>query len=868
MHSYQQPQQIELTKIALDNCFDSTPESFLCQSIVSDNKQEASSTYSVPDEGFSIKWNELNYTTGKSVSFLSRLFDSSTSKWEQKVILNDSFGEIDSGNITAILGPSGCGKTTLIKALFQLNSIKKHNLNGSIFVNGDKANDSVIFNSENVSRSASNYDSPQSLSSNSDTVISKNRLSPVNRSNSLLLGDRKKKLNICIINQKDNLLQCLTVREDLTFVVRLRLCQLPDSHKTDDSIEKKVYQLADSLQLTKCLDVPIKMISGGEQKRLSVAREIVHRPDVLVLDEPTTGLDSLASLKLIRLLKGLLLTDNKFDGKPPPMAIVLIVHQPQAELFNLFDRVIVMSKCGQTIYNEQSRNVSEILDEIANLTLPNPTYNVASFLVEIGSGEYGVKPINKLVKYFEQRFNSMNHKTTTSKKKGIIGNSEPNKQIKQLHIDECLLKTTTTNDKRTMQTFEHKQLSLLTRRHWLYLTRNKSYCRSRLAFHIAIPLIMWYTFGEVGIPNGCPNYQQEINLLKLLDGMRMGKNGTDNNNETNSIHLLQLEARATIENLMLLSMMIFALSINTLTHTSTLVPLSIDLIRKETQNSLYSLRTYLTAQTIAEFPYETIYPILSVLILYPLTGQLDLGKMNSQNHSEQWILPYTNLVWRLAISCLTMVLINHLMYSLGLLCGAIFINHLQVAQCFALGTALPYLPLSGYIVRAKHWNIFFRWLSYTSPYRHSITSLIVARYGYGQCGPCPLVGMEQNREKMKTHVSITGVTDQVKRLVNYFMADRYEELEMKQSSIINGVNETRKMFNSNTVDLFDTIADRLSLSQTFGVEVKNCDDLRPFLLTTYRIDDQEMHLGLICLLLMVISFRLSVYFVVKLHLNS
>ena len=75
-------------------------------------------------------------------------------------------------------------------------------------------------------------------------------------------------------------------------------------------------------------------LSGGEQKRLSVATELLTDPSLLFCDEPTTGLDSFSALKLISVMKDMTSHKNK--------TIICSIHQPNEQIFSLFHQVILL----------------------------------------------------------------------------------------------------------------------------------------------------------------------------------------------------------------------------------------------------------------------------------------------------------------------------------------------------------------------------------------------------------------------------------------------------------------------------------------------------------------------------------------------
>uniref|UniRef100_A0A8C9N515 ATP binding cassette subfamily G member 5 n=1 Tax=Serinus canaria TaxID=9135 RepID=A0A8C9N515_SERCA len=75
-------------------------------------------------------------------------------------------------------------------------------------------------------------------------------------------------------------------------------------------------------------------ISGGERRRVSVAAQLLQDPKIMLLDEPTTGLDCLTANQLVLLLSELAHRDR---------IVILTIHQPRSELFKLFDKIAIMS---------------------------------------------------------------------------------------------------------------------------------------------------------------------------------------------------------------------------------------------------------------------------------------------------------------------------------------------------------------------------------------------------------------------------------------------------------------------------------------------------------------------------------------------
>jgi len=90
----------------------------------------------------------------------------------------------------------------------------------------------------------------------------------------------------------------LTARENLTFFGRLY--GLPR-----DQLRKRVDELLKRVDLTDRADEPVQQFSGGMQRRLNVAVGLVHRPGVVLLDEPTVGLDPQTRLAILELVQAI-----------------------------------------------------------------------------------------------------------------------------------------------------------------------------------------------------------------------------------------------------------------------------------------------------------------------------------------------------------------------------------------------------------------------------------------------------------------------------------------------------------------------------------------------------------------------------------
>ena len=99
-------------------------------------------------------------------------------------------------------------------------------------------------------------------------------------------------------------------------------------------LKKKIEELLEFAQLTEKRDVKSDQLSGGMKRRLTIARGLVNEPEILMLDEPTTGLDPQARH---------ILWDRLFRLKEEGVTLVITTHYMD-EAEQLCDRLIVMDK--------------------------------------------------------------------------------------------------------------------------------------------------------------------------------------------------------------------------------------------------------------------------------------------------------------------------------------------------------------------------------------------------------------------------------------------------------------------------------------------------------------------------------------------
>jgi lipooligosaccharide transport system ATP-binding protein len=105
------------------------------------------------------------------------------------------------------------------------------------------------------------------------------------------LSPRKVRARLGVTLQDNVQIEALSPRDNLKIFARHHLL-------TGTARERRVEELLDFLELRSHADVPVVALSGGYRRRLAIAMSLIHDPELLVLDEPTTGLDPAVRLAL------------------------------------------------------------------------------------------------------------------------------------------------------------------------------------------------------------------------------------------------------------------------------------------------------------------------------------------------------------------------------------------------------------------------------------------------------------------------------------------------------------------------------------------------------------------------------------------
>ena len=179
----------------------------------------------------------------------------------QKRAIEDVSLNIISKAVTAIIGPSGCGKSTFLRALNRMHElVPKTRMEGTVLLHGEDL-----------------------YSSSVDPAIVRRRVG--------------------MVFQKSNPFPTMTIGENV--IVGLRLNGVRNQKFLNERLEKSLRMAALWDEVKDDLHKPGTSLSGGQQQRLCIARALAVEPEVILMDEPCSALDPIATAKIEELISEL-----------------------------------------------------------------------------------------------------------------------------------------------------------------------------------------------------------------------------------------------------------------------------------------------------------------------------------------------------------------------------------------------------------------------------------------------------------------------------------------------------------------------------------------------------------------------------------
>ena len=198
-------------------------------------------------------------------------------KKEQVTALDKLTFSVDRGQLFVVVGQSGSGKTTLLKSILRMIPY----IDGEMLVDGIAIDDLDI-----------------------------------------------KTCNFAFVDQEVTLYPKKTVYENIAFPLVM-------NRTPYEEIDRRVKEIADILDIRWLLTRKPKQLSGGQQQRVGLARALVKKPDLLLLDEPFSNLDPQIRLQMRQLLRQL---HQQYH------TTILFVTHDLGEAFSLADRMMVLQE--------------------------------------------------------------------------------------------------------------------------------------------------------------------------------------------------------------------------------------------------------------------------------------------------------------------------------------------------------------------------------------------------------------------------------------------------------------------------------------------------------------------------------------------
>ena len=221
-------------------------------------------------------------------------------KYGSRTVVHDVSLSLKSGEVAGLLGPNGAGKTTSFYMIV-----------GLIAADGGE----IFIDDQNITH---------------------------------LPIHRRARLGLGYLPQEASIFRRLTVAQNIQAVLELQ-------DLSDDDLQNRLEELLEDLHITHIRNNPAISLSGGERRRVEIARALATDPRFILLDEPFAGVDPIAGLdiqKIIRFLKerniGVLITDHNVR-----------------ETLGICDRAYIINagsvmaegKPDEIIYNESVRKV-------------------------------------------------------------------------------------------------------------------------------------------------------------------------------------------------------------------------------------------------------------------------------------------------------------------------------------------------------------------------------------------------------------------------------------------------------------------------------------------------------------------------------
>lgn len=223
-------------------------------------------------------------------------------KKEQVTALDKLTFSVNRGELFVVVGQSGCGKTTLLKSILRMISY----IDGELLVDGVPIDEIDI-----------------------------------------------KTCNFAYVDQEVTLYPNKTVYENIAFPLLM-------NRTPYDEIDRRVKEIADMMDIRWLLTRKPKQLSGGQQQRVGLARALIKKPDLVLLDEPFSNLDPEIRRQMRTLLRQV---HQNYH------ATILFVTHDLGEAFSLADRMLVLNGGKMEVIGEPKELIDNPRSELLEVYL-------------------------------------------------------------------------------------------------------------------------------------------------------------------------------------------------------------------------------------------------------------------------------------------------------------------------------------------------------------------------------------------------------------------------------------------------------------------------------------------------------------------
>ncbi len=221
-------------------------------------------------------------------------------RYKKRTVVHDVSLEVKSGEVVGLLGPNGAGKTTCFYMIV-----------GLVAANGGR----IYIDERDITRM------------------------PIHQ---------RARMGLSYLPQEASVFRRLTVQENVRAVLELM-------DHDEDEIEERLNNLLDELHIAHLRDATALSLSGGERRRVEIARALATHPAFILLDEPFAGVDPIAVLDIQRIIGflkergiGVLITDHNVRETLGICDRAYIINEGS---------VLASGKPDEIVYNENVRRV-------------------------------------------------------------------------------------------------------------------------------------------------------------------------------------------------------------------------------------------------------------------------------------------------------------------------------------------------------------------------------------------------------------------------------------------------------------------------------------------------------------------------------